>query len=100
MVVNFFRYGNGMSTGPINYFLGKNFDREYAHVLDGNLAEVSALIDTSPFEKKYTSGCMSFYEHDLDDSVKKRSWRILKKHFSQAWIRASTACFGLSIKTR
>lgn len=79
MVVNFFRYGNGMSTGPINYFLGKNFDREYAQVLDGNLAEVSALIDTSPFEKKYTSGCMSFYEHDLDDSVKKKIMQDFEK---------------------
>ena len=79
MVVNFFRYGNGMSKGPIDYFLGKNFDREYAQVLDGNLAEVSALIDTSPFEKKYTSGCMSFYEHDLDDSVKKKIMQDFEK---------------------
>ena len=68
-----------MSKGPIDYFLGKNFDREYAQVLDGNLAEVSALIDTSPFEKKYTSGCMSFYEHDLDDSVKKKIMQDFEK---------------------
>ncbi|MDG3558488.1 mobilization protein, partial [Acinetobacter bereziniae] len=30
------------------------------------------LIDSSPFAKKYTSGCLSFYEHDLDDQDKQK----------------------------
>jgi hypothetical protein len=30
------------------------------------------LIDSSPFAKKYTSGCLSFYEHDLSDQDKQQ----------------------------
>ncbi|RZG76189.1 mobilization protein [Acinetobacter sp. WCHAc060033] len=30
------------------------------------------LIDSSPFAKKYTSGCLSFYEHDLSDQDKQK----------------------------
>ena len=30
------------------------------------------LIDSSPFAKKYTSGCLSFYEHDLNDQDKQQ----------------------------
>lgn len=80
MIVQFFRYGNGLSKGPLDYLLGKDRDRDYAKVLQGDVSEVSGLIDTSPYEKKYTSGCLSFYEHDLSDQDKQK----IMQNFEQA----------------
>ena len=60
MIVEFFKRGRGKSSGPIGYFLGKNFDREHAKLLSGDLDEVAELIDSSPYVKKYTAGCLSF----------------------------------------
>ena len=80
MIVQFFRYGNGLSKGPLDYLLGKDRDRDYAKVLQGDVSEVSGLIDTSPYAKKYTSGCLSFYEHDLSDQDKQK----IMQDFEQA----------------
>jgi hypothetical protein len=80
MIVQFFRYGNGLSKGPLDYLLGKDRDRDYAKVLQGDVSEVSGLIDTSPYAKKYTSGCLSFYEHDLSDHDKQK----IMQDFEQA----------------
>ena len=48
MIVEFFKRGRGKSSGPIGYFLGKNFYREHAKLLSGYLDEVAELIDRSP----------------------------------------------------
>ena len=72
MIVDFFRRGTGLSSGPIDYLLGKNRDREHAAVLHGDVVEVAGLIDTSPYVKKYTAGCLSFYEHDLPSEQKQQ----------------------------
>ena len=80
MIVQFFRYGNGLSKGPLDYLLGKDRDRDYAKVLQGDVSEVSGLIDTSPYAKKYTSGCLSFYDHDLSDQDKQK----IMQDFEQA----------------
>ena len=72
MIVEFFRYGDGLSKGPLDYFLGKKRDREHAKILSGSEPEVAGLIDSSPFAKKYTSGCLSFYESDLSDEAKRK----------------------------
>ena len=72
MIVEFFRYGDGLSKGPLDYFLGKKRDREHAKILSGSEPEVAGLIDSSPFAKKYTSGCLSFYENDLSDEAKRK----------------------------
>ena len=80
MIVQFFRYGNGLSKGPLDYLLGKDRDRDYAKVLQGDVSEVAGLIDTSPYAKKYTSGCLSFYEHDLSDQDKQK----IMQDFEQA----------------
>ena len=71
MIVELFKRGKGKSSGPIDYFLGKNRDREHAKLLSGDLEEVAELIDSSPYVKKYTAGCLSFFEDDLSDSKKK-----------------------------
>lgn len=72
MIVQFFRYGAGLSKGPLNYLLGKKRDREHAKILSGSEQEVAGLIDSSPFAKKYTAGCLSFYENDLSDEARKK----------------------------
>ena len=72
MIVDFFRRGTGASNGSIDYLLGKNRDREHATVLQGDINEVAGLIDSSPYIKKYTAGCLSFYEHDLRPEQKQQ----------------------------
>ena len=71
MIVQFFRYGNGMSKGPLNYLLGKDRKRDHAKILSGDEQEIAGLIDSSPYAKKYTCGCLSFYENDFSDQEKK-----------------------------
>lgn len=72
MIVDFFRRGTGEAGGVVDYLLGRNRDREHASVLSGDVAEVSELIDSSPYLKKYTAGCLSFYEHDLPPDQKQQ----------------------------
>jgi hypothetical protein len=72
VIVQFFRYGGGLSKGPFDYLLGKKRDREHAKILSGSEQEVAGLIDSSPFAKKYTAGCLSFYESDLSDEAKSK----------------------------
>ena len=72
MIVDFFRHGSGLSKGCLDYLLGEDREREYAQVLSGDLELTAQLIDSSPFAKKYTSGCLSFYEHDLSDQDKQQ----------------------------
>ncbi len=72
MIVDFFRHGSGLSKGCLDYLLGEDREREHAQVLSGDVALTAQLIDSSPFAKKYTSGCLSFYEHDLSDQDKQQ----------------------------
>ena len=65
MIVDFFRHGSGLSKGCLDYLLGEDRERENAEILSGDVELTAQLIDSSPFTKKYTSGCLSFYEHDL-----------------------------------
>lgn len=72
MIVDFFRHGSGLSKGCLDYLLGEDREREYSQVLSGDVELTAQLIDSSPFAKKYTSGCLSFYEHDLSDQDKQK----------------------------
>ncbi|MFY2513955.1 mobilization protein [Acinetobacter soli] len=72
MIVDFFRHGSGLSKGCLDYLLGEDREREHALVLSGDVELTAQLIDSSPFAKKYTSGCLSFYEHDLNDQDKQQ----------------------------
>ncbi|MFW2141580.1 mobilization protein [Acinetobacter sp. ULE_I001] len=72
MIVDFFRHGSGLSKGCLDYLLGEYREREHAQVLSGDVKLTAQLIDSSPFAKKYTSGCLSFYEHDLSDQDKQK----------------------------
>ena len=72
MIVDFFRHGSGLSKGCLDYLLGEDREREHAQVLSGDVELTAQLIDSSPFAKKYTSGCLSFYEHDLSHQDKQK----------------------------
>lgn len=71
MIVNFFSRGTGGGRGPVEYLLGKDQDRELAELLRGDALETIALIDSSPYAKRYTSGCLSFEEADLTPEKKR-----------------------------
>lgn len=71
MIVSFFSRGSGGGRGPVEYLMGKDFDRELAELLRGDALETIALIDSSPYAKKYTSGCLSFEESDLTPEKKR-----------------------------
>lgn len=79
MIVDFFRHGTGLSKGCLDYMLGGDRAREHATVLNGDLELTTQLIDSSPYTKKYTSGCLSFYEHDLTDQDKQQIMQDFEK---------------------
>lgn len=65
MIVKFHARGVGRGSGPIDYLLGPQRDREGATLDRGDPSIIEALIDSSPYAKKYTSGVLSFQEADL-----------------------------------
>ncbi|HFC2797402.1 TPA: relaxase/mobilization nuclease domain-containing protein [Neisseria gonorrhoeae] len=65
MIVQFFNRGKGGGSGPIDYLLGKDRDREEARLLRGDPEETAALINSSVYAKKYTAGCLSFEESNI-----------------------------------
>ncbi len=65
MIVQFFNRGKGGGSGPIDYLLGKDRDREEARLLRGDPEETAALINSSDYAKKYTAGCLSFEESSI-----------------------------------
>lgn len=70
MIVKFHARGTGGGAGPTQYLLGREYDREGATLLRGDPDEVAALIDSSQYAKKYTSGVLSFAEADLPPAQK------------------------------
>ncbi|MFP1453930.1 hypothetical protein ACLB1N_37085 [Escherichia coli] len=55
MIVKFHARGKGGGSGPVDYLLGRERNREGATVLQGDPEEVRELIDATPFAKKCTS---------------------------------------------
>ena len=70
MIVKFHARGAGRGSGPVDYLLGKDREREWATLDRGDPDQVQELIDSSPYAKKYTSGVLSFQESDLSREVK------------------------------
>lgn len=79
MIVKFFKFGKGNSKSCIDYLLGADRDREHAKVLSGDVELTSAIIDSSRFAKKYTSGCLSFAEADLSAEAKQQMMADFEK---------------------
>lgn len=70
MIVKFHARGAGRGSGPVDYLLGKERNRDGATLDRGDPDEIQSLIDSSPYAKKYTSGVLSFHESDLDRQTK------------------------------
>ena len=70
MIIKFHNRGVGRGSGPVGYLLGREGNREGATLDRGNPAVIEALIDSSPYAKKYTSGVLSFAEADLPRETK------------------------------
>lgn len=72
MIVKMFKRGAGGGSGPVNYLLGKERNREGATLLRGDPDQIKALIDSSKYAQKYTSGVLSFEEKDIPEATKQR----------------------------
>ena len=72
MIVKIHSRGAGSGSGPVDYLLGKDRQREQARVLRGNPEHVRELIDGCDFARAYTSGVLSFQEPDIADAEKSR----------------------------
>ncbi|WP_369073738.1 hypothetical protein [Candidatus Enterovibrio escicola] len=60
MIVKFHARGADRGSGPVDYVLGKECDCDGATLDRGDPDEIQALIDSSPYAKKYTSGVLSY----------------------------------------
>lgn len=70
MLVKFNSRGKGGGSGPIDYLLGKDRNRDKAHVLRGDADQTKQLIDSLSFARNYTSGTLSFSEENIPDHQK------------------------------
>jgi len=95
MIVKFHARGRGGGSGPVDYLLGKDRQREGATVLQGKAEEVRELIDASAYAKKYTSGVLSFAEKNLPPGQREKLMasfeRVLmpgldKDQYSVLWV--------------
>lgn len=57
MIVKFHARGKGGGSGPVDYLLGRERNREGATVLQGNPEEVRELIDATPFAEEIHVRC-------------------------------------------
>jgi hypothetical protein len=80
MLVKFHNRGKGAGSGPVDYLLGKDRNRELASVLRGDPEQTKELIDSLHFAKKYTSGVLTFEESDLPESKKQELMNELERH--------------------
>lgn len=72
MIVKFFNRGTGGGSGPVDYLLGKDRERELAKLEQGDPDEIINLINSCEFTQKYKSGCLSFSEKDLSPGIKNK----------------------------
>lgn len=72
MIIKIHSRGAGCGSGPVDYLLGKDRDREDARLDRGDPEQMVQLIDSTNFAQKYTSGVLSFAERDLEEHQKQQ----------------------------
>ena len=72
MIIKIHNRGAGCGSGPVNYLLGKDRDREDARLDRGNPDQMIELIDSINYAQRYKSGVLSFAESDLDEHQKQQ----------------------------
>ena len=100
MIVKFHARGKSGGSGPVDYLLGRERNREGATVLQGNPEEVRELIDATPFAKKYTSGVLSFAEKELPPGGREKVMASFERVLMPGLEKISTASCGWSTRTR
>jgi hypothetical protein len=80
VIVKIHSRGVGRGSGPVEYLLGKDGNRNGATLDRGDPEMVRELIDGSRYAQRYTSGVLSFHEPDLPRETKER----LMDEFEQA----------------
>jgi hypothetical protein len=65
VIVKIHSRGAGSGSGPVDYLLGKDRQREQACVLRGDPEHVRELIDGCDFARAYTSGVCHFRSRTL-----------------------------------
>ena len=92
MIVKFHARGVGRGSGPVDYLLGPQRDREGATLDRGDPGLIEALIDSSPYAKKYTSGVLSFQEADLPREDKDKLMDSFERALLPGLDREQYAC--------
>lgn len=92
MIVKFHARGSGDGSGPIDYLLGKDRNREDSKLDRGDPETVQAIIDSSPYAKKYTSGVLSFKEPDLPQADKDKIMSSFEKALLPGLDKDQYAC--------
>ena len=72
MIIKIHSRGAGSGSGPVDYLLGKDRQRNDARVLRGDAERTRELIDGCDFARAYTSGVLSFQEADIAEPEKAR----------------------------
>lgn len=72
MLVKFMARGAGGGSGPVDYLLGKDRQREGASVLRGDPEQVRELIDSAGFSQNYTSAVLSFEESEISEELRQK----------------------------
>ncbi|SIY94013.1 MobA [Shigella sonnei] len=72
MLVKFMARGAGGGSGPVDYLLGKDRQRDGATVLRGDPEQVRELIDSAGFSRNYTSAVLSFEESSISSELRQK----------------------------
>lgn len=100
MIVKFHARGVGRGSGPVGYLLGPDGAREGATLDRGDPALIEALIDSSPYAKKYTSGVLSFQEADLSREDKDKLMDSFERALLPGLDRDQYACLWVEHKDK
>jgi hypothetical protein len=82
MIVDFFRYGSGLSKGCLDYLLGEDRERENAIVLNGDVELTAQLIDIVLLPKNILVVVCLFTSMIYLTKISSRSCKILSNVFS------------------
>ena len=80
MIVKIFANKGGGSAGAsIDYLLGKDRKRDGAKILSGDPELSKSIAESLEFKNKYTVGCLSFEEKEIDPKAKKEIMEKFEK---------------------
>lgn len=80
MIFKIHSRGKGSGSGPVEYLLGRDRNRQKAFVLSGDPDRTIELIDSLDFSRKYTSGVLSFEEQDISSDEKQQIMSSLEEN--------------------